>query len=161
MNSPVPTLTVFASEPEAPSLSVTVTLPVSPQPAEVKFGRTLNVFGSDAPYVFVCDGSFVLALVPVGADVVVIEVARELGHALVFDDALESAPRGIAKLLAPALGKVQFLVDLIEVDVRAVADGRLVFLFFELVRFRFFTHAGVRSHSHDERQRIKVRAGGN
>src|SRR5438128_4002724 len=77
-------------------------------------------------------GRVVVLATAVVADVVVVEVAGQLGHALLFDDALEPAPRGIAELLAPALGQVQFLVDLIEVDIRAIADGRVVFLFFEL-----------------------------
>ncbi len=78
-----------------------------------------------------------LGAVIVDSDVVVIEIARELGDALVFDDALEPAPGRVAQLLASAFREVQLLVDLIEVDVRAIADGNFVFVFFELVAFRF------------------------
>ena len=53
-----------------------------------------------------------LLVLVVYADVVVLEVAGELGRALVLEQPLEAAPRGIADLLTPALGHVELFVDL-------------------------------------------------
>jgi hypothetical protein len=62
---------------------------------------------------------------PVGTDLVVLEIARELGGELLFHEPLEAPPRRVPGLLAALLGEVELLVDLVEVDV-AVLDGRLV-----------------------------------
>src|SRR6185437_5160862 len=83
------------------------------------------------------------------ADVVILEVAGELGRALLLEPALEATPRRVASALPAALGEVQVLDDLIEIDV-AFFDGRLVVVFaFELVRFGFLAHAGHRSPAGD------------
>src|ERR1700730_4471756 len=68
------------------------------------------------------------AVFVIHADVVVFEVAGELGGALVFEQPLEPAPRGIAGLLTPALGHVEVLDDLIEIHI-GISDHRLISLF--------------------------------
>ncbi len=81
---------------------------------------------------------------PSTPDVVVLEVAGELGSALVLEQSLEATPRGIADLLTPTLGHVELFGDLVEVDI-GIANERLVgFLFLEFVRFGFLAHAGHR-----------------
>src|ERR1700757_1926460 len=68
------------------------------------------------------------------AYLVVLEVAGELGGALVLEQTLEAPPRGIAGLLAATLGKVEVLDDLVEIDVTVANDG--------FVCFRLLAHAG-------------------
>src|ERR1700731_1441171 len=59
------------------------------------------------------------------ADLVVLEIAGKLGGVLLLEQPLEPAPRRIPGFLAAALGEVQVLDDLVEVDV-AVLNDRLV-----------------------------------
>jgi hypothetical protein len=66
-----------------------------------------------------------LGLVP---DLVVLKIAGELRGVLFLEQPLEAAPRRIARLLATALGEVEVLDDLVEIDV-PVLDDRLVGLF--------------------------------
>ena len=74
-----------------------------------------------------------ILILVVNSDVVVFEVTGELGGALVLEQALESPPRRIARLLAAALGHVEVFDDLIEIHV-GIADYRLVWLLvFELI----------------------------
>src|ERR1700728_858154 len=51
------------------------------------------------------------------ADFVVLEIAGQLGGVLVLEQPLEAPPRRVAGLLAAALGEVEVLVDLVQVDV--------------------------------------------
>src|SRR5882757_5210997 len=75
-------------------------------------------------------GLFVLVI---QANVVVLEVTGELGGALVLEQPLESAPRGIAHLLTSTFGHVELFGDLVEVNI-GISDERLVgFLFLEFV----------------------------
>ena len=59
----------------------------------------------------------------VRADLVILEVAGELGGALLLEQPLEAPPRGIAGLLAAALGEVEVLDDLVEINVTVADDG--------------------------------------
>ena len=65
-------------------------------------------------------------------DVVVIEVAGELGGVLVFETPLEPAPGGIAQLLAALLRGVQIFRKTIEVDFAGGFEGNFFFVFVEL-----------------------------
>jgi hypothetical protein len=67
------------------------------------------------------------------AYLVVLEVAGELGGALVLEQTLEAPPRGIAGLLAATLGEVEVLDDLVEIDVTVADDGFVGFLVLEFV----------------------------
>ena len=66
--------------------------------------------------------------VTVDPDLVVLEVAGEFGGVLVLEQPLEAPPGGVARLLAAALGEIEVLDDLIQVDV-PVADDRFVGFF--------------------------------
>src|SRR6185437_7901850 len=90
--------------------------------------------------------SLVLAIT---ADVVVLEVAGEIGGALLLEQSLEAAPSGIAGALAAPLGQVQVFDDLIEIDVAFLYDRLVVLFIFEFVRFGFLAHAGHRSPAVD------------
>src|SRR5688572_12335658 len=65
-------------------------------------------------------------------DVVVVEIAGELGGVLVFEAALEPAPRRIAQLLATFLRGVQVFRESIEIDFAGRLEGNFFFLFVEL-----------------------------
>ena len=65
-------------------------------------------------------------------DVVVIEVAGEFGGVLVFETALETAPGGIAQLLAALLGGIQIFRKTIEVDFAGGFEGNLFLVLVEL-----------------------------
>ena len=67
------------------------------------------------------------------ADVVVFEVARELGGSLVLEQALEPPPGGVAGLLTAALGQVQVFDHLVEIDVRIANDGLVCLFVLEFV----------------------------
>src|SRR5262249_13176977 len=73
----------------------------------------------------------VFLIIPVNPNVVVVEVAGQLGGALVLEHALEAAPRRLARALATALRQVQVLVDLIQVDVRFLDFGLIGLVVFE------------------------------
>src|SRR5215469_4744215 len=62
------------------------------------------------------------------ADLVVLEVAGELCCVLFLEQPLEAPPRRIARLLSTALGEIEILDDLVEIDV-PVFDDRLIGLF--------------------------------
>ena len=70
-----------------------------------------------------------LPVLVVEANVVIFEVAGEFGRALILEQPLESAPRGIAHLLTSTLGHVELFGDLVEVNV-GIADEWLVGLLF-------------------------------
>src|SRR5205823_2475858 len=71
--------------------------------------------------------------IAVVADLVILEIAGELGGVLVLEQPLEPAPGRVADLLAAALGEIKILDDLIKIDV-AVLRNRLVgFLVFEFL----------------------------
>jgi len=74
-----------------------------------------------------------LPVLVVEANVVVLEVTGKLGRALILEQPLEPAPRGIAHLLTSTLGHVELFGDLVQVNV-GIADEWLVgFLFLEFV----------------------------
>src|SRR5204862_204293 len=71
--------------------------------------------------------------IAVVADLVILEIAGELGGVLVLEQPLEPAPGRVADLLPAALGEIKILDDLIKIDV-AVLRNRLVgFLVFEFL----------------------------
>jgi hypothetical protein len=85
-----------------------------------------------------------LQLFVIDANLIILEVARELCRALGFEQTLEAAPGGITDFLTTALGQIQVFVDLIQIDV-ALFDNRLFCVFvFELVGFAFLTHPDTR-----------------
>src|SRR5215469_10201845 len=75
------------------------------------------------------------------ADLVVLEVAGELGSVLVLEQPLEAPPCGVADLLTTALGEIEVLRDLVEIDVPVLGGGFVSLFVFEFVGFRFLAHA--------------------
>src|SRR5687768_12511554 len=78
-------------------------------------------------------------------DVVIIEIAGELGGDFFFLPALETAPRGITQLLAALLGGVQVFGQTIEVHVGGGLERGFFLVFVELLRLRFLVHFRKRS----------------
>ena len=74
------------------------------------------------------------------ADLVILEVAGELGGVLLLEQPLETPPGGIAGLLAASLGEIEVLDDLIQVHV-PVADDRFVGFFVLEFLVRLLAHA--------------------
>ena len=65
-------------------------------------------------------------------DVVIVEIAGELGGVLVFEAALETAPGGIAQLLAALLRGVEIFRQTIEIDFAGGFEGGFFFVLVEL-----------------------------
>ena len=79
------------------------------------------------------------------ADLVILEVAGELCGVLFLQQTLEAPPRRISRLLATALGEIEILDDLIEIDVPVLDDRLVGFFVLEFVLFRLLAHAGRQS----------------
>jgi hypothetical protein len=65
-------------------------------------------------------------------DVVVVEIAGQLGGVLVLDQALEFAPGRVTQLLAALLGGVQIFRETIEVHLAGGLEGGFLFVLVEL-----------------------------
>src|SRR5579862_6929453 len=74
------------------------------------------------------------------ADLVVVEIAQELGRAALFHHTLEPAPGGLGALRGAPPLRLDVAHEVIDVKIVAL-DGVLRVLFLELVRFGLLTHA--------------------
>src|SRR5205807_4046599 len=99
--------------------------------------------------------AFGLFGVVVAADLVVLEIAGELGGALLLEQPLEPAPRRVAHLLTAPFGEIQVLNDLIEVDVALLGHGLIGLFVFEFVGFGLLSHAGTRQPCGHRRPALK------
>src|SRR5579863_958416 len=75
------------------------------------------------------------------ADLVVLEIAGELGGVLLLEQPLEPAPRRVAASLPAALGEIEVLDDLVEIDVAVFHDRLVGLLVLDFVGFRLLAHA--------------------
>src|SRR5690348_7964302 len=74
------------------------------------------------------------------ADVIIVEIAGELRRALLLEQFLETAPRGVPPIpLGATLREIEILDDPIEIF-RVVADRLIGVFVLELVRFRLLAH---------------------